>query len=506
MSIYFPCEIRGDAASQLSPELYRRWGFTLGCFVGPAEKFVVGGDVRASTPELLAALVDGLCLAGVDCIDLGQLPTPMVYYARRRLRAAGAAIVTASHHPPTANGLQWTIGGRGPTPDEVAALRAAASCDPHSPPPAPSKEQEETEETESRAGPVSRSRNLESEIPNHKSQIRWPPPAPNRPRSAPRTLDISFDYVAWLQETFVEAIRAQQHIVLDPMHGCWSGRARRYVHAIFPECLVSVVRDSRHAGFGGHLPDCCASEELQELAEAVYRHRAHLGVALDGDGDAVSLVDSHGVPLGPEETAWILLRSLGRGLRGRPFVYDQAFSDRLPEAARQLGAEPLATAGNRPAILAQMRRSGAPFGAQCDGHYFFAELEGEDDALLAACRVIAYSVRSGKSLSQLRRRCPVACITPEIRLPAAPDLQQEVLQQVRLAWAEFPQHTLDGIRVDLPGGWALVRAGCPEPILSLRFEACDWPALDHLVRQFCDALPPVGGDLWVRYAQWAGRD
>lgn len=462
MTIYYPCEIRGDAATELTPELYRRWGFTLGCSVGPAEKFVVGGDVRASTPEFLAGLVNGLCLAGVDCIDLGQLPTPMVHYARRRLQAAGAAIVTASHHPPALNGLRWSMSGRGPTPEEVAALEAAAQR-PDSPGLAPS---------------------------------------PDRPRSSPRTLDISFDYVAWLQETFADAIRAQQHIVLDPMHGCWSGRARRYLHAIFPECLVSVVHDSRHAGFGGHLPDCSAAEELHELAEAVYRYRAHLGIALDGDGDSLALVDSHGVPLGPEEATWVLLRSQGRALRGRPFVCDHAFSDRLSEAARKLGAEPLSTAGNRPAILAQMRQSGAPFGAQCDGHYFFAELDGEDDALLAACRVIAYSVRSGKSLSQLRRRSPAACITPEIRLPAAPGLQQDTLDQVRTVWAEFPQHTLDGLRVDLPGGWALVRAGCPEPILSFRFEACDWPALDHLVRQFCDALPPVADDLWRRYSDW----
>ncbi|MGA2068580.1 MAG: hypothetical protein ABSG86_26655, partial [Thermoguttaceae bacterium] len=111
MTIYYPCEIRGDAATELTPELYRRWGFTLGCSVGPAEKFVVGGDVRASTPEFLAGLVNGLCLAGVDCIDLGQLPTPMVHYARRRLQAAGAAIVTASHHPPALNGLRWSMSG-----------------------------------------------------------------------------------------------------------------------------------------------------------------------------------------------------------------------------------------------------------------------------------------------------------------------------------------------------------------------------------------------------------
>jgi phosphomannomutase / phosphoglucomutase len=462
VSIYLPSDIRGDAASELTPELYRRWGFTLGSSVAPSEKFVVGGDLRASTLELVTGLIDGLCLSGVDCIDLGQLPTPMVNYARRRLQAAGSAIVTASHHPPAVNGLSWTIGGRGPSAAEVAQLAAGAQQ------------------------PVA--------------------PSADRPASTPRTLDISFDYVAWLQETWIESLRTQLHIVLDPMHGCWSGRARRYLHAVFPECLISVVHDSAHAGFGGRSPDCSNPDDLQDLSEAVYRHRAHLGVAFDGDGDHVALVDQQGVPLSPEETTWILLRSHGRALRGRPFVYDAALSDRVPESARELGAEPVAAAGNRSSIVECMRQSGAAFGAAADGRYFFADLGGEDDALLAACRVIAFLASSGKSLAQLRRRCPAAFITPEFRLPAAAELQHEVLERVRQSWAEFPQHTLDGLRVDLPGGWALVRAGCPEPVLTLRFESCDWPALDHLVRQFCDALAPLGDDLWRRYSEWAGRE
>ncbi|MGD0900626.1 MAG: hypothetical protein ABR915_22570 [Thermoguttaceae bacterium] len=462
MSIYLPSDIRGDAATELTPELYRRWGCTLGRAVSAGEKFVVGGDLRASTPELLKGLIEGLCLAGVDCIDLGQLPTPMVYYARRRLRAAGSAIVTASHYPPQNNGLRWTIGGRGPTPAEIAQLRAGA------------------------------------ELP--------PAGAADRLATAPRTVDISFDYVAWLQETFVDASRAQQHIVLDPMHGSWSGRARRYLHAIFPECLISTVRDSPHSAFGGRSPDCSNPEDLHDLVEAVYRHRAHLGVAFDGDGDCLTLVDPRGAVLTPEETAWALLAAAGTAIRGRPLVYDLSLSDRVHEAARGLGAEPVVSAGNRPAMVARMLESGAPIGAGADGHYYFAELEGEDDALLVVCRVLAFLARSGKGLARIRRHWPAVFITPELRLPAAPEVQQEVLRRVRDSWAEFPQQTLDGLRIDLPGGWARVRAGCPEPVLLCRFESCDWPALEHLVRQFSDALGPPGEELWRLYSEWAGRE
>ena len=110
---------------ELTTDLYRQWGRTLGLQVEPNAKFVVGGDVRLSTSSFLAALIDGLCEAGVDVVDLGTLPTPMIYYAKRRLDAAGCAIVTASHNPANVNGLKWMIGDRPPTEGDVRCLERA---------------------------------------------------------------------------------------------------------------------------------------------------------------------------------------------------------------------------------------------------------------------------------------------------------------------------------------------------------------------------------------------
>ena len=107
MSIYKPCGIRGDADRELSADLYRSWGRSLGSELSANAKFVVGGDMRASTPRFLAALVEGLCQAGLDVVDLGQIPTPMIYYARHRLNAEGCAVVTGSHRPGNVNGLRW---------------------------------------------------------------------------------------------------------------------------------------------------------------------------------------------------------------------------------------------------------------------------------------------------------------------------------------------------------------------------------------------------------------
>jgi phosphomannomutase len=462
MSIYRPCSIRGDADQELSPDMFRNWGFTLGRQLAPADKFVVGGDGRRSTPTLKAALVDGLCLAGVDCIDLGELPTPLVYHAKRRIRAAGCAMVTASHHPPSQNGLVWMLGSRPPCPDQIERLRQAAD--------------------------------------------RPLPDTPDRPKTAPRSLDTSFDYVATLQETWCDAMPASQHVVLDLMHGCWSGRARRYLHAIFPACLISVVRDGCDPDFGGQNPDCSQPEHLDELCERVDRERAHLGIAFDGDGDQIAIVDNRGVPLSVEETAWILMRSLGRKLRGQSVLYDQKLSDRVPEMVRRFGAEPRVQPSATAHFHGQMRESGAIFGAHSHGHYFFGDLDGDADSLYAACHVIAYLAESGKPLDQLRRRCPKVFTTPDISLRVTDDMRDQLLDKLRAAWSEFPQCTLDGLRIDLPGGWALVRSAPDEAALTFRFESLDWPALDETVRRVCATLPDeVGVSLWSRYEFAMGR-
>jgi phosphomannomutase len=467
VSIYKPCDIRGDAATELSTALYERWGRALGRQLPPMAKFVVGGDVRDSTPPFLAALMEGLCRAGLDVVDLGLLPAPMIYYAKHRLRAEGCAIVTASHNSAAANGLRWMLRDRPPTPEDVAALE---------PSPLPT--------------------NLRS-VPG---EGQGEGDAEDRQPTAPRKLDVSFDYVACLQETFVESLTARQHVVVDPMHGCWAAKARRYLHAVFPQCLFSTIHDS----VGDGVPECSGADALHELCEAVYRQRAHLGVAFDGD--RLMLVDDEGVALDPEEAAYSLLQCLGEELRGDRFVCDVRFSDQIAEAARLLGAEPLRERSGRGFVRARMGDADALFGAEMSGHYYHRALEGGEDGLYTACRLIAFLARSGRTLAELRRGCPKVYMTPDLRLPVAADAQPAIIQRVRAAWEGFPQKMIDGVRIDIPGGWALVRSSTTEASLAFRFEGIDWHALDDLVRRFCDTLPECGAELWDRYRAVLGTD
>ena len=462
MSIYKPCDIRGPVR-QLAPELYRSWGLWLGRQLAAKAKFVVGGDVRGSTPQFLDALVEGLSQAGLDVVDLGLLPTPMIHYAKRRLRAAGCAIVTASHNPPSVNGLKWMLGDRPPTGEEV--------------------------------------RLLEHEVESPSFE-----PA-DRPRTTPRTLDVSFDYVAWLQETWVGSRQLQRRIVLDPGHGCWAARARRYLQAVFPLCLFSAIHDTPDCQFGGRIPDCSRPDLLDDLSDAVYHERADLGIAFDGDGDRVGFVDDEGTPLTAEEVTWVLLESFGPQLTGHPFVYDLKFSDRIPEAAAGLGAEPLVERSGHTFIRTRMLQADALFGAEVSGHYFFRTLEGGDDGLFAACQLIAHLDRCKLTLAELRRMCPPVFITPDLRVPVEPDRHEEVIEQVRSEWSQYPQTTIDGVRVSFPDGWALMRSSVTESAFTFRFEATDWSKLPEVVHRFCDALGDIGDRLLRAYgAAMVGED
>ena len=455
MSVYKPCDIRGHYPSDLTPELYRSWGRALGRQVEPDSKFVVGGDVRLSTQGLLAALTEGLRQNRVDVVNVGELPTPMIYYARRRLKASGCAIVTDSHNPPDFNGLRWMLGGTPPTTVEVELLRSEAAEALHS--------------------------------------------TPGDNRGSVRSLDVTFDYVAWLQETWLEGLAAQGHVVLDPRHGCWAGRARQYLQAIFPGVIFSAIHDTPDAMFGGCSPDCSRPELLDELGREVDRQRAQLGIAFDGDGDRVAFVDERGIALSAEEATCVLLQSFGAGLEDEPFVYDLKFSDRVGETAARLGGRPLPERSGHAFIRDRMLRSGAAFGAGVCGHYFFRAIAGGDDGLFTACWLIDYLMCDGRTLGQLRCECPKVFLTPDLRVSVAPGDRSAVIRKVRSTWSEYPQSSTDGVRVNFPDGWALVRSSVTEPAMTFRFEAADAATLRGLVEKFCDALPDVGDFIWLEY-------
>lgn len=462
MSIYKPCDIRGDAGTELSPDLYRSWGRCLGQDLSPGSTFVVGGDVRESTPAFLAALAEGAAEAGLEVLDLGIVPTPMVYFARQARQAAGCAIVTASHNPPAMNGLKWMIGDMPTAQQDVRRLQARCESG-----------------TATVAGR-----------------------APGRRR----LLDIAEEYERWIADAFVDAAAVRCRVILDPGNGAWSGRAVKCLHQAFPEADISAIHDHADGRFPDRDPDCSQARYLGTLARAVSDTGADLGVAFDGDGDRVAFVDGEGTALTAEESTYVLLHSFGDELQGQGFVEDLKFSDRVADAARDLGARVLSERSGHAFIRARMINTGALFGAEVSGHYFYRQLGGGDDGLYSACRMIRYLGTCGQSLATLRRLCPPVFMTPDLRVAIESSRQPEVIRFVRTTFGQYPQSQTDGVRVDFPSGWALMRSSVTEPKLTFRFEGDSPEGLEQIVRTFCEHLPEMGDELYRRYRQAAGQE
>ncbi|HOZ48360.1 MAG TPA: hypothetical protein PLO37_14110 [Candidatus Hydrogenedentes bacterium] len=458
MSVYKPCDIRGPVAD-LSPDLYRRWGISLGRQVAPGSDFIVGGDVRTSTPVFRDALVEGLKVFGVNILDLGVVPTPMVYFARRLTRAAGCAIVTASHNPPDVNGLKWMIGPRPPEEADVRRLEAEST--------APASQ-------EGRTG-----------------------------RGAHRALDVREPYAQWIEAQFAASPKpAHVSVTVDPGNGCWANLAGGFLTALFPEVRFATIHDRRDGMFPDRGADCSRPNHLGALAHEVVARQDALGIAFDGDGDRVAFVDDRGTCLSPEETTHILLHSFNDALRGAGFVHDVKFSDRVGETARRLGATVWPERSGHAFIRQRILDTNALFGAEVSGHYFYGALDSCDDGLYTACRLLCHLAARRRPLSALREACPPVYMTPDLRLSLPAEARARALDGIRSAFAGQPQQSIDGVRIDFPTGWALVRASVTESALTFRFEADSEAGLDHLVGLFCPRSGDLGNQIESQYDQW----
>ncbi len=239
---------------------------------------------------------------------------------------------------------------------------------------------------------------------------------------------------------------------------------------VFPRCQVQAIHDVPDGRFAARSPDSSRPEHLRALARTVRDGAADIGLAFDGDGDRVSVLDESGRMLSAEETAWLLIASFGDRWPGRVFVHDVKLSPRVAAAATARGGSALAQRSGHAFIRSTMIDRNALFGAEISGHYFYAELDGCDDAMYTACRLVAERAGRGTPLSQLRRQCPRIHTSGDLRLPADAGQQRAVLERVAQAFAQLPLDRTDGIRVPLDGGWALVRPSVTAAELTFRFE------------------------------------
>jgi len=416
VAISGPGYLRGRITDELTPAVARALGVSLAMRAAPGAKFVVGSDRSEGSAELKAAFSEGLLQRPLDVVDLGAVAAPLVLHAQRRLQAEGAALVSRSMLPPGSAGLAWRLAGEMPIPESLLATPPAPSDDALPP-------------NKGRRGAARKARAASVE---HRQ---------------PRALDISFDYVAHLQWRFIDAMNSAVDVVVAAEQPEWTPIARRYLQAVFPLGLFTAVEQSssgaeRLEGSGRSLAD--------DLSDRVYRHQADMGLILGGHFDRLEIVDDQGVPFSPDESAWLTLSSFESELTGEAVVLDDRLSVQLDRAIAQWGGKAVRHEGDPSLIADTMRQSGALLGFDLDGRVFFRELEGEDDALLAACRLIAFLGEHLIPLRSIRDDCPPMTVSPEVLLPLPERTAlDDLFACIERQWPSRPA-------VKIANGWALV--------------------------------------------------
>ena len=426
-AIFRQYDIRGIVGRDLTDEVARFVGRAYAAYLqarGIAGPVAVGRDNRPSGDALRDALVAGLTECGVDVIDIGVVPTPLLYWSLHHLGVIGGIQITGSHNPPEYNGFKMSIGADSLHGEGIQQLYALGQ-----------------------AGSFPEGR---GEIRHEEVIDRYVADIARRIGRVPRALDV----------------------VIDCGNGAGSLVADRLFDRLGLRCRYLFCESD--GTFPNHHPDPTVPENLEDLIAAVRANNADLGIAFDGDADRIGVVDSDGRIVWGDHVLILYARDvLTRTGGGQPIIFDVKCSQALPDAVRAAGGEPIMWRTGHSLIKEKMKETSAPIAGEMSGHMFFKEgFYGHDDALYGAARLLRIIADSGHSLSELLSDVPKYVSTPEIRVDCPEDIKFGIVERaVEHFRASHDVIDVDGVRVQFGDGWGLIRASNTQPVLVMRFEA-----------------------------------
>ena len=449
-TIFRAYDIRGIVGRNLTEDIVRVIGRAYAAEVREhgQSSVAVGCDGRHSSPNLKAALTGGLTAGGLDVIDIGLVPTPLLYFAAHELDIGAGVMITGSHNSSEYNGLKMMLGGSALAGDAIAGLK--------------------------------------TRIEERAFSEGW---------GSVRETNINGRYI----ERILGDVRIAHppKVVVD----CGNGVAGAVVPRLLRElgCEVVELYCDIDGDFPNHHPDPADPANLEDLLAAVQSERADCGLAFDGDGDRIGLVTRGGRIVWPDVLLMLLARDILARNPGAGIVYDVKCSHRLGDLVRRLGGEPILCRTGHSHIKAKLRETGALLGGEFSGHICFSERwYGFDDALYSAARlleIIGADAAQNGSIDAIFDEFPETSSTPELKIRTTETRKFEIVEALarRADFGDGALTTLDGLRVDYADGWGLIRASNTSPMLTLRFEADGETALrriQHCFQSQLDAVDP----------------
>lgn len=441
-SIFRAYDIRGVVGKTLDPDVATSIGLAIGSEARARglTRICVARDGRLSGAEMLAALSRGLAATGVDVIDVGAVPTPVLYYAAQEIGGGSGVMVTGSHNPPDYNGFKIVLGGETLSGDKITALYTRL----------------ETQDIERGQGQISEQR-------------------------------ISVQYIERIS-TDIQLERPLK-VVADCGNGIAGSIAPKLLAAIGAEVIPLYAEVD--GTFPNHHPDPGDPSTLEDLKLCVRNFNADVGVAFDGDGDRLGVVAPGGEIIYPDRLMMLFARDVLSRVPGAPIIYDVKCSMLLAGEIEKAGGKPVMARTGHSFIKEQLKRDQAPLAGEMSGHFFFKERWfGFDDGIYAAARLLEILAADSRSPAEILAELPKAESTPELKVEMKEGEPHPFVEKFQTQ-AEFEGatiHTLDGVRAEFEDGFGLLRASNTTPVLVLRFEGTDKAALKRIQQQFRKAM------------------
>ena len=446
--IFKAYDIRGIVGETLTPEIARLIGYAFGLWVGEQEQVcAVGRDGRLSSLMLSQALIEGLCAAGIAVLNLGEVTTPMTYFATHislnNRQTHSAIMVTGSHNPPNYNGFKMVLHGTAIHGEKIQALY---QC-------------------------------IRNSNPKNFSPIAQCHIVNNLP--------------ALYQQRIVGDVKLTRpmKIALD----CGNGIAGAFAPTLFRAlgCEVTELFCTVDGNFPNHHPDPANPRNLEDLIHCLKHTDCELGLAFDGDGDRLGVVSKIGQIIYPDRQLMLFAQDVLTTHPDTPIIYDVKCSAKLAPWIHQHGGQPLIWKTGHSLIKAKLKETNAPLAGEMSGHVFFNDRwYGFDDGLYAGARLLEILSRFTNP-TEILNSLPDAFCTPELHLACTEHEAHQLLSNIK-NHADFDNAdqilTIDGIRVEYPDGFGLIRASNTTPVLVIRFEADSLPALQRIQMQFKEIL------------------